>query len=171
MFDALKDIMCFVTTFVCFLYATRIAWVCGKKCQFNEKSETRYQSLFSNIPAATMIYFFGFFIVFGYGFDGFLVRFIFSLTSAVLIANMMVSMAMPELKRKPVPDLRILVELTDGNICRMSKQELNTALEKDRVSRFQRSDGWVQVGRDPLREMNSDSAYRGMERRQFVLNF
>ena len=101
MFDALKDIMCFVTTFVCFLYGTRIAWVCGQKCQFSEKTEIRYQSLFSNIPAAAMLYFFGFLIAFSYCFDTFLAKFVFSVTSAVLLSHLVVSMAMPELRRKP----------------------------------------------------------------------
>ena len=171
MFDALKDIMCFVTAFVCFLYGTRIAWVCGKKCQFSQKPEIRYQSLFSNIPAAAIFYFFGFLIAFSYAFDVFLAKLVFSVTSAVLLSNLVVSIAMPELKRKPTPELRILAELVDGNLCKMSGQELNTALDNGRVVRFQRSDGWVQVGRDPLREIHRKSGYTGVERRQFAMNF
>jgi hypothetical protein len=171
MFEALKDIMCFVTAFVCFLYGTRVAWVCGKKCQFNQTTEIRYQSLFSNIPVATILYFFGFFVVFSYFLDAFLAKLVFSVTSGLLLSNMVVSMAMPELKRKPSSEIRILVELTDGNICRMTKLELNTALENGSIARFQRSDGWVQVGRDPLRQMNRKSFYNGVERRQFAMSY
>jgi hypothetical protein len=171
MFDALKDIMCFVTAFVCFLYGTRIAWVCGKKCQFSQKPEIRYQSLFSNIPAAAMIYFFGFLIAFSYCFDAFLAKLVFSVTSAVLLSNLVVSMAMPELRRKPSIEIRVLAELADGNLCKMSRQELNTALDNGHIVRFQRSDGWVQVGRDPLRKMHRKSASIGVERRLFALNF
>jgi hypothetical protein len=171
MFDALKDIMCFVTAFVCFLYGTRVAWVCGTKCQFSQKPEIRYQSLFSNIPAAAILYFFGFLIVFSYCFDAFLAKFIFSLTSSVLLSHLVVSMAMPELKRKPSLEIRILAELADGNLCRMSSQDLNAALNSGRIVRFQRSGGWVQVGRDPLRKKQESSGYTGVERRQFAMNF
>lgn len=171
MFDALKDVICFVTASVSFLYGTRIAWFCGKKCQFSEKPEVCYHSLLCSIPAATLVYFFGFLVAFSYLSNSFLARVIFSLTSAVLLSNMVVSMAMPELKRKPSIDNRILVELVDGNICRMTKQALNTALDNGRVARFKRSDGWAEVGRDAMRKMKTQAAYRGEERRQLALNF
>jgi len=55
------------------------------------------------LPASTAIYFFGFVIVFNMFFDGFLTIFILSLTSAIILAHLVVTMAMPELKRKPTP--------------------------------------------------------------------
>ena len=79
-------------------------------------------------------------------------------------------MAMPELRRKPSIEIRVLAELADGNLCKMSRQELNTALDNGHIVRFQRSDGWVQVGRDLLRKMHRKSAYIGVERRLFALN-
>lgn len=168
MFEAMKDVVCFVTVFVCFLYGSRIAWGSGKKCQFNLKPEARFEFLVRSIPSASAIYFFGFLIVFSYVFSGFATKAVFSITSAVLLAITVVSMAMPELKRKPVVEVLIPVELVDGLACRMTKQELNMALADGHVARFKRSDGWVVVGKDPLREMNKETLYTGVERRQFA---
>ncbi len=165
MFQALCNIACFVTAFVCFLYATRIAWVSGKKCQFSTKSEDRIQTLLSSFPATIILYFIGFFILFGYPFDSYLARVVFSITSAIVLSNMMVSMAMPELKRKPTPMEAILVELLDGSVYQMAKRVLNDSLLKGTVAKFKRSDGWVVVGRDRLRAMNKEDLYNGVERR------
>lgn len=101
MFDALKGIACFVTAVVSFLYGTRIAWACGKKCNFNEKPEDRVHALFESVPAATVVYFFGFVIVFAHFIDGFLTILVSALTSSILLSGFVVSMTMPELKRKP----------------------------------------------------------------------
>jgi amino acid transporter len=101
MFDALSGMFCFVTATVSFLYGTRIAWVCGKRCHFKEEPHTRKQLLSESIPAASAVYFFGFVIVFSLFLDGFLTVFIPSITSAILLAHLVVTMAMPVLKRKP----------------------------------------------------------------------
>ena len=101
MFDALKGIACFVTAVVSFLYGTRIAWACGKKCQFNEKPENRFHALSESIPAAAVVYFFGFVILFNLFIDGFLAILVSALTSSILLSGFVVSMTMPELKRKP----------------------------------------------------------------------
>ena len=103
MFDALSGIFCFVTAAVSFLYGTRVAWVCGKKCQFKVDTHTRKELLMECLPGATVIYFFGFLLVFGYLFDGFLSIFISSVMSAIILAHLVVTMAMPDLKRKPTP--------------------------------------------------------------------
>jgi hypothetical protein len=103
MFEALKGIACFVTVVVSFLYGTRIAWACGKKCHFKENPENRRHALFESIPSATVVYFFGFVIVFNFFINGFLVIFLSALTSSILLSGFVVSMTMPELKRKP-PD-------------------------------------------------------------------
>ena len=80
-------------------------------------------------------------------------------------------MAVPELRRKPSIEIHVLAELADGNLCKMSRQELNTALDNGHIVRFQRSDGWVKVGRDLLRKMHRKSAYIGVERKLLALNF
>ena len=103
MFDALSGMFCFVTAVISFLYGTRIAWVCGKKCQFKEDPHNRRELLMECLPAASAIYFFGFLVVFGYLLDGFLTIFILSLTSAIILSHMVVTMAMPELRRRPTP--------------------------------------------------------------------
>ena len=59
----------------------------------------------------------------------------------------------------------IRVELTDGCICRMAVKAFNLFLEQDKVARFERSDGWVTVGVDPLRGMSTAGYYNGPERR------
>jgi hypothetical protein len=102
MFNALSGMFCFVTATVSFLYGTRIAWVCGKRCHFKEEPVNKKRFLSESIPAAAAVYFFGFVIVFSLFFDGFLIVCIPSLTSAILLAHLVVTMAMPELKRKPV---------------------------------------------------------------------
>jgi len=101
MFEALRGIACFVTVTVSLIYGTRIAWVCGKKCDFKEKPENKKHALFESVPAAAVVYTFGFLIVFSLFLDGFLTILTSSLTSAILLSGFVVSMAMPELKRKP----------------------------------------------------------------------
>ncbi len=101
MFDALSGIACFVTATVSLLYGTRIAWVCGKKCNFKEKPEDKIHAIFESIPTATAVYFFGFLIIFSLCINGLLTIVVSSLTSAILLSGFVVSMAMPELKRKP----------------------------------------------------------------------
>jgi pyrimidine operon attenuation protein/uracil phosphoribosyltransferase len=59
----------------------------------------------------------------------------------------------------------IEVELSDGTLCRMAPKALDMFLVRDDVSRFRRSDGWVVVGVDPLRDLSKRSAYNGVERR------
>ncbi len=166
MFEALKDIACFVTAFVSFLYGSRIAWACGAKCQFTEKPEDKIKSLIRSIPAATFVYFIGFIITSSYLFSGYFTRFVFSVTSAVILSNLVVSMAMPELRRKPPVERLVLAELTDGSSSRIAKRALNVLLSNSKVVKFTRSDGWVLVGRDRLRNMNNEASYHGVERRE-----
>ena len=98
--DILKGLICFVSGFVSFLYATRVCWGCGRSCSSQEKPEIKKQTLRGSLPAATALYLFGFMILFSYIFDGFLTIYVFSLTSSILISHFVVSMSMPELKRK-----------------------------------------------------------------------
>ena len=101
MFEALRGITCFVTVSVSLLYGTRIAWVCGKKCNFNEEPENKKRALSGSLPAAALVYCFGFLIIFSMFLNGFVTIVVCSLTSAILLSSMVVSMSMPELKRKP----------------------------------------------------------------------
>lgn len=101
MFEALRGIACFVTATVSFLYGTRIAWACGKKCNFQEAPEDKKHFISESLPSAALVYFFGFLIVFSVSVDGFLTIIVSSLTSAILLAGMVVTMTMPELKRRP----------------------------------------------------------------------
>lgn len=101
MFEALRGITCFVTVSVSLLYGTRIAWICGKRCSFKEKPANRKQAIFESVPAAVIVYSFGFLIIFSVCINGFLTILVSSLTSAILLSGFVVSMAMPELKRRP----------------------------------------------------------------------
>jgi len=101
MFDALRGIAWFVTVTVCLIYGTRVAWACGKKCNFKEDPDVKKHFLLDSIPSATVIYFFGFLVTFSIYIDGILTIIVSSLTSAILLSGFVVSMAMPELKRKP----------------------------------------------------------------------
>ena len=62
----------------------------------------------------------------------------------------------------------VLVELKEGTSCRMAKPALRVFLAHAGVSRFKRSDGWVVVGKDQLRDPNNVHAYHGVERREVV---
>jgi uncharacterized protein (DUF983 family) len=101
MFDALSGMACFVTATVSFLYGTRIAWLCGKRCNFNEECEYKKQTLRGNLPAAIVVYFFGFLVVFSVMTNGLVTVVISALTSAILLSSFVVSMSMPSLKRNP----------------------------------------------------------------------
>ena len=59
----------------------------------------------------------------------------------------------------------IEVELSDGTLCRMAPKALDMFLVRDGVSRFRRTDGWVVVGVDPLRDPSKRCVYDGVERR------
>jgi hypothetical protein len=62
----------------------------------------------------------------------------------------------------------IRVELKDGTICRMAIKAFNLFLSQDKIMRFERSDGWVIVGKDPLRCPVNNKSYSGPERREFI---
>ena len=102
MIEILNGLICFVTITVSFLYGTRVAWGCGKKCVFKESTEKRKRLLSESVPTATALYFFGFQVGFNYYFDGLVAILIYSLTSAILFSHLVVSIAMPELKRRPL---------------------------------------------------------------------
>lgn len=57
-------------------------------------------AIYESIPAATAVYCFGFLIIFSLCINGPMSIIVSSLTSALLLSGFVVSMAMPELKRK-----------------------------------------------------------------------
>ena len=92
-------VISFVTGFVSFVYGTRLCWECGRTCHFEEKPEIKKKSLRSYLPAATAFFLFGFMLIFGKYTDEFLSRYVCSLTSAILLSHLLVSMFIPSLKR------------------------------------------------------------------------
>lgn len=103
MFDMVSGMFCFVTATVSFLYGTRVCWICGKDCSFGVAPIEKKQILKQRLPAGFAIYAFGLFVIFSYILDGALAITVSSLTSALILSHFVVSMAMPEFKRKPSP--------------------------------------------------------------------
>ena len=101
MFDMVSGMFCFITMAISFLYGTRVCWMCGKDCSFNVDPFEKKQILRQRIPAGFVIYSFGFFVLFGFIFDGVLPIMVWSLTSALILSHFVVSMSMPGLKRNP----------------------------------------------------------------------
>ena len=100
MIELLCGIISFVTATVSFLYGTRVAWGCGRKCHLKESPKRRRQILAVAIPAATALYLAGFLIVFVSVYDGFFTVLIPALTNAILLSLLLISMAMPEQRQR-----------------------------------------------------------------------
>jgi len=62
--------------------------------------------------------------------------------------------------------MKVNVELKDGAVCQMAKQAFNVFLSLDRVVRFRRSEGWIVVGTDPLRDLEKDNDYPALADRR-----
>lgn len=101
MFETMSGMVCFVTVTVSLLYGTRISWLCGKKCAFKEQPEIKKQTLSESVPSAIAVFFFGFLVLYSYFMDGFVIVLVSSIMSSMILAAMIVSMAMPELRRNP----------------------------------------------------------------------
>ena len=101
MFEIMSGMFCLVTASVSLIYGTRIAWITGKKCDFKTDPHNRIHLVLESIPAAAVVYLFGFLIIFTYFINGILTILVCSVTSAILLSGFVVSMAMPELKRRP----------------------------------------------------------------------
>lgn len=54
---------------------------------------------------------------------------------------------------------KIDVELKDGTVCQMARKAFNVFLSLDRVARFRRSDGWIDVGKGPMRDLGKENEY------------
>ncbi|MEJ2470205.1 MAG: hypothetical protein P8Y96_03710 [Desulfuromonadales bacterium] len=100
MIELLCGIISFVTATVSFLYGTRVAWGCGRRCHLKESPERRRQFLAVGIPAATALYLAGFLIVFVSFYDGFFTVLIPAATNAILLSLLLISMAMPEQRQR-----------------------------------------------------------------------
>ena len=62
--------------------------------------------------------------------------------------------------------MKVDVEMKNGAVCRMARQAFNVFLSMDRVVRFRRSEGWVVVGTDPLRDPEKDNDYPALADRR-----
>lgn len=169
MIDALIDVACFVTVLMSFLYGSRVAWMCGSKCQFSKSVEQRAQMLVRSIPSAAFIYFFGFMVIFDILVDVFATWAVFSVTSSILLSLVVVSMAMPQFKRMPAKSkVMIPVEFNDGTICQLDKRALSASLEAGAIARFKRASGWVEVDTAKLRGSSKNTVFAGVDRREFA---
>ena len=168
MFGVLQNIACFVTVCMSLLYGARIAWVCGRKCQFSESLENKLGSLVRSIPAATMIFFIGFLIVYSTFLDNPLTWLVAALTSSFVLATVIVSMAMPEFKRMPIETSNTLIQvkLKDGASFKMDKRALNASIEAGSVLKFRRASGWVDVKTAKLRGDSENTFFAGVDRRE-----
>ncbi len=102
MYDMIANMFCFITVTMSFLYGTRVCWVCGKDCGFDINTEEKKQIIMSRVPAGLAIYAFGFAVFFGNLIDGAFPILVLSITSALVLSQFIVSMAMPALKRRPL---------------------------------------------------------------------
>ncbi len=100
MFEVMRDIAFFTTVSVSLIYGTKTAWASGVKCSLEERSETKRQSLSGGIPVAIFLYFFGLFMICSLFMNEWVLIIATSLTSAILISNVVVLMAMPKHKHK-----------------------------------------------------------------------
>jgi hypothetical protein len=171
MIDALLDIVGFVTGAVSFIYGTRVAWLCGRKCLFSESLENKIGMLVRNIPAATAIYLLGFLVLYGPLLENYLTWLVAAITSSIVLATVIVSMAMPELRRLPDESRSttlISVVLKDGTFCQMDKRALNASIEKGDVLKFKRLSGWVDLETGKLRGDSEYTVFAGVDRRDIV---
>ena len=61
----------------------------------------------------------------------------------------------------------IRVQYDDNRYDMVKDILLEEMITSKRISRFQRSDGWVTIGVDPLRGTKPDITYSGPERRNY----
>ena len=157
----------FVTAVVSFTYGTRVAWVCGKNCQFSESTEKKMGMLVRSLPGATIIFLFGFLVIYSAILASYLTWLVASVTSSIVLATVLVSMAMPEFKPlSGTPQGTVWVEKIDGSQLQVSKAELSKLLEKGKIARFKRSGGWVDADSEKLRGSMKNTFYAGVERRK-----
>jgi hypothetical protein len=62
----------------------------------------------------------------------------------------------------------IRVQYPDNRFDMVQGFLLDSLIQARRISKFQRSEGWVTIGVDPVRGMNADAPYKGPERREYT---
>lgn len=62
--------------------------------------------------------------------------------------------------------MKIPVIFGDGTPGVVGDEELESFVRKRRILSFQRSDGWILIGRGPLRDPSHKNTYEGNERRK-----
>jgi hypothetical protein len=65
----------------------------------------------------------------------------------------------PLFKGSTAMSYKVNVELKDGAVCQMAKKSFNIFLSLDRVVKFKRSNGWVVVGKDQMRDLEKNNNY------------
>lgn len=63
-----------------------------------------------------------------------------------------------------MPD-KIKVKLKNGTVCHMGKKAFNVFLSLNEVTKFRRTDGWVDIGKDTLRDLEKSNDFRYPDRR------
>ena len=101
MLEGLIHIICFLTITVSIICGTVICFISGKRCTFDQPTAKRKQRLGFSLPAAVAFYSCGFMVFFNHFYGTYWKFTVFSLTSAILLAVFVTSMAMPKLKRNP----------------------------------------------------------------------
>jgi hypothetical protein len=62
--------------------------------------------------------------------------------------------------------MKIPVIFIDGTVGVVGDDELESFIQKRRILSFRRSDGWVRIPWDTIRDASGKNAYRGKERRK-----
>jgi len=55
--------------------------------------------------------------------------------------------------------LNLMVELEDGSVCQTANKSFNIFLSLGKVAKFKRSDGWIVVGKDKMRNLEKINDY------------
>ena len=61
--------------------------------------------------------------------------------------------------------MAILVQFKDNTYDFVVNHELDDLIVSDRIVAFKRSSGWVEIGKDPVRNGSSPKKHTGVERR------
>ena len=163
MYDALKDLACFVTALIGFLYGARVCWGLGKKNPFKNQQDHRAVFLLENVPVAALFNFIGFFLLTRFWISNLVTLMVVSLTSAILLTVLVIAVSLPKNAQSNERE-EVSVELVDGTVCRMSQEKFEYYLQQKKVSRFKRANGWAVIGQDHVRG-ETNSVYVGVERR------
>lgn len=101
MLDMFRHTMCFSTALLCLVCGARLCWACGRKFDCVIPPEDRKNYLQTCLPAAIVIYLFGFVIIFNYLYDDLAIIVSSSIICAILAAHFVVAMSMAEMNRNP----------------------------------------------------------------------